>query len=131
MTRGGWFTAATLTLWILLLLPAYWVAGPAGLEGLSYSALLCLIPGWLAFWLAKNSDQPGKQASLAILASSVLRLLFVLFGTLVVQAVRSHLGLREFLVWLIVFYMATLLIETLLVLRTSAGDQDGSRVDGV
>ncbi|MEO1998993.1 MAG: hypothetical protein ABGZ17_27415 [Planctomycetaceae bacterium] len=86
------------------------------MEGLSYAALLCLIPGWLLVWLSRMLGSRGQQAPMLAMAGSVFRMLFVLFGTLVVQAARKQLGLREFLVWLIVLYLATLLVETLLVL---------------
>jgi len=109
-------TIATLVLWLLLLFPAWWLAGLEALEGLSYAALLCLIPGWLVIWLSKLMGSSGQQAPMLAMAGSVFRMLFVLLGTIVVQSLRSQLGLREFLVWLIVLYLATLLIETLLIL---------------
>ena len=33
------------------------------------------------------------------------------------QSVHQHLQFREFTAWLLVFYLATLLVETLLVLK--------------
>jgi len=44
-------------------------------------------------------------------------MLFVLVGTMVVNSVRPQLGFRGFIVWLLAFYLAMLLAETLMVLK--------------
>ncbi|MFB3105679.1 MAG: hypothetical protein ACE1ZA_12270, partial [Pseudomonadales bacterium] len=59
----------------------------------------------------------AKMQVLIVLFGSTVRLLFVLAGVLIVRSVRPQLGVREFLIWIIVFYLATLLIETLHVVR--------------
>jgi len=114
-------TIVTLVLWLLLLFPAWSLAGLPGLEGLSYAALLCLVPGWLLIWMSRMLGGSGQQVPVLAMAGSGFRMLFVLCGTLVVQSMRKPLGFREFLVWLIVLYLATLLVETLLVLVPAAG----------
>lgn len=116
MVRCGWLVAACFALWLILAGPAYALGGAAGLEGLTYSALLCLIPGCLVFSLASLDVLAGMQAQL-VLVGSLVRMLFVLMGTLALRTMRPELGLREFLIWLVVFYSATLLLETLLVLK--------------
>ena len=114
--RCGWLTAATAGLWLLLAGPAYFVAGPSGLQGLSIAAGLCLVPGWIVLILGGLFRQAESQ-SVMVLAGTGLRMLFVLVGTLAVQSALPNLGFREFIVWLLVFYLAMLLIETLLVLK--------------
>ncbi len=52
-----------------------------------------------------------------VLAGMGLRLVIVLAGTLGIRAARPDLGFREFLVWLLAFYLVTLLVETLLVMK--------------
>ena len=42
----------------------------------------------------------------------------VLVATLVMQEYRADLGLKEFLSWLIAFYSVTLLVETLLIVKS-------------
>jgi len=61
----------------------------------------------------------------------LLRLLFVLVGAVVVRDLRPHLGFREFMIWLLVLYLATLLVETLLAVRMSASGTSRSRTSGV
>ena len=95
------------------------MAGTNGLEGLTYSALLCLLPGWLVFFLGSRYRVANTQAAVILLATTI-RLLFVLIGVLLIQSVRSDLRFREFLVWVIVFYLATLLVETLMLIKQPA-----------
>ena len=112
-----WLSAAVVALWLVLAGPAWWLAGRSGIEGLSYSAVLCLVPGWLVFFLSSRYRVADTRVQVILIATTV-RLLFVAAGTLVVLQVRPELRLREFLVWIIVFYLATLVAETALLLKS-------------
>lgn len=109
----------TAALWLVLAGPVFWWRGTAGLEGISCAALLCLIPGCLVFVLAALFAAPERPATQVMLplAGTVLRLLFVLVGVLLVRGLRPELGLGEFLVWVVVFYFATLAAETRILLK--------------
>ncbi|MBC7821489.1 MAG: hypothetical protein IAG10_31775 [Planctomycetaceae bacterium] len=119
--RSGWLTASTALLWLMLAGPAYWLSGVAGLEGLSIAALLSLVPGWLVFWgVAVVSGAPGQNGQpMAFLAATGVRLMFVLFGVLLMKSIRPDLGLREFHSWVIAFYCVLLMVETLLLVRSA------------
>ena len=97
--------------------PAYYLAGPAGLEGLGYAAFLCLLPGCLALMLQGLARTDALRVTLAMAASG-LRLLLVLAGVISVRMARPDLGIKEFFVWLILFYLATLAVETGLLLQS-------------
>ena len=118
LRRSGLLTASATVLWLVLAGPAYGLAGTTGLEGLSYAALLCLVPGCLVFfaadWLGSNNQ------SVTFLAGTGLRMLTVLIGALVVHEMRADLGLRQFFSWLVVFYSFTLVVETLLIVKSPA-----------
>ncbi len=88
-----------------------------GLEGLTYAAALCLVPGLVVLLIGSQLQAADSQLLVVVLGGMLLRMLFVLAGALVIQSWRADLQLREFYVWLIVFYLVTLLIETLLVVR--------------
>lgn len=105
------------------------MAGTKGLEGLTYAALLCLIPGWIVFFAASRCADSTRMAMVA-LGGTGLRLLFVLVGALVLKDSRPDLGFREFQIWLVAFYLAMLFVETLLAVRMSADGADRSRVGG-
>ena len=117
LRRCGVFTTCAAALWVILAGPAYWLAGGLGLEGLSYSALLCWVPGCLLFFAIPFFEFANNKA-FAFLAGSGLRMFVVLVATLVLKEVRADLGLKEFLSWLVVFYSVTLLAETLLIVNS-------------
>jgi hypothetical protein len=94
---------------LLLAGPAWLVAETKGLIGLAVSAVLCTVPGCLV--VAFKGLAGGSQATL-ILAAGGLRMFFVLLGALGAKFVVSGYGLKEFFVWLILFYLFTLAIET-------------------
>lgn len=109
----------TAVLWLVLAGPAFWWKGTAGLEAVSYAALLCLVPGCLVFVLSASIVAPGKPATQLMipLLSTVLRLLFVLVGVLVIRELRPELGPWGFVAWVVVFYFATLAAETRILLK--------------
>jgi hypothetical protein len=111
-----------------MLLPAWWLAGADGLEGLSYAALLCLVPGVLVFCLSARYRVAEIEFMVVVLGGMFLRLVFVLGGMFAVQGLRPGLGFRAFVLWLLVFYMTALLVETLLVLREQQTRGDGEQV---
>jgi hypothetical protein len=117
--RLGRLTAIAAGLWLVFALPAYWLADLDGLEGLSIAGLLCLVPGLLTLFLATlmPSGNDSNAMLTTVLGGTGLRMLFVLVGTMVVNSVRPQLGFRGFVVWLLAFYLAMLLAETLKVLK--------------
>lgn len=112
--RCGSLAASSVLLWLILAGPAYWMAGGLGLEGLTYSAFLCTLPGCVLFLVIPLFGFAQNKA-FAFLVGSGLRMFAVLVATLLLHEVRADLGLRQFLSWLVVFYTVTLLIETLLI----------------
>lgn len=131
MQRCGVLAASSAALWVVLAGPAFGVAGGLGLEGLTYSALLCSVPGCLLFFVVPLFGFAQNKA-FAFLAGSGLRMFVVLVATLLLHEVRADLGLKEFLSWLVVFYSVTLLVETLLIVKspdaTTASDLSASKV---
>ena len=126
LQRCGVLTASTAALWAVLAGPAFLLANTRGLEGLSYSALLCWVPGCLLFF-AIPCFAFAKNKAFAFLASSTVRMFAVLTGALLIHEVRADLGLKEFLSWLVVFYTVTLLVETLLIVKSpEANTSNGS-----
>ena len=123
--RCGAFAALTAGLWLLLVGPAYYLAATDGLVGVSIAACLCLVPGLLVLALGSMLNASGSPAG-AILSGNVLRILFVLVGSLVVRSFLPTLGIREFIIWLLVFYLTTLLIETWFILKLSQSSVHGA-----
>lgn len=126
LSRCFWLAVVTLGLWAVLYWPARLLGGRDGIDGLTISALLCAVPGWLVFAAASRFRNAGAQVPFIVLGGSALRLLFVLIGVFVVQAVREDLSFREFTLWLLVFYLGTLATETMLMLKSQPATSDTS-----
>lgn len=101
-------------LWGLLVVPAWLLAEMNGLIGLTISAVLCVVPGCVVVvW--KEFLSPTQNV--LFLVSTGLRFGLIFASALLAKAVRPEFGIREFYVWLIVFYLYALAVETWLVLR--------------
>jgi hypothetical protein len=114
--RCAWLGMATAALWLVLLGPAWMIGGRDGLIGVSVAAVLCVVPGWIVFWLAAAYGAAGGQVPLVVLGGMLLRMIFVFLGMVIVQSANHRLGFREFVVWLLAFYSVLLCVETFLVL---------------
>ena len=110
----GKLTAAVCGLWVVMAVPVYLLAGSAGLGWLAISAAVCLVPGWLVFWMAARYGVADSQV-FAVIAGTMCRLGFVLSWVLAFQEWKGALP-AVFLIPLGVFYAATLAIETRLTL---------------
>lgn len=117
--------------WLVLALPAWLLAGTTGLVGLSISGGLCLVPGCLA---AAAKTWWGLSHVAFFLVASGLRLFLAAGGALVAKTARPELGLREFFVWLILFYLCVVAVESLVTLKRMGQlkwlNRSGSRPGG-
>ena len=109
-------TAAAVGLWLLMAGPAYGLRGLLALEGLTYAGLLCLVPGWVVVYVTCRYPESGSQGA-AILLGTGLRMAFVLVGMVMLRNLRPELGHYEFQLWLIIYYIAFLVLETLMIVK--------------
>jgi hypothetical protein len=130
-TRCAWLGLATALLWLVLLAPAWFLGGRDGLVGVSVAAILCVVPGWIVFWLAAAYGAAGGQVPLVVLGGMLLRMVFVFLGMVIVQSANHNLGLREFVVWLLAFYAVLLGVETFLALPRTESATGQPRAGGV
>jgi hypothetical protein len=130
-SRCAWLGFATAALWLVLLGPAWMVAGREALIGVSAAAVLCVIPGWIVFWLAAAYGAAGSQVPLVVLGGMLLRMIFVFLGMIIIQSADQRLGFREFVVWLLAFYVVLLVVETFLVLPRTDSASGQPRAGGV
>lgn len=124
LRRCGLLAVFSVVLWGLLLYPAYAMGGRDGVQGLTFAAALCLIPGWLVLLIGSRFTDAGSQMPMVVLGGSALRMLFVLVGMLVVRSSREDLQFHEFVLWLLVFYLAMLAVETRWMLKVPSASQD-------
>jgi hypothetical protein len=129
-SRCAWLTLAAAALWLALLGPAWLIAGREGLLGVSAAALICVVPGWIVFWIAAAYGTAGSQVPLVVLGGMLLRMIFVFLGMVIIQSADPRLGFREFVVWLLAFYAVLLAVETFLVLPRTDSASGQPRAGG-
>ena len=117
--RSGWFFLAICGLWTLLTPPAYMLAGLVALEGLTYAALLCLVPGLLFIYLTADYRASAPGEVWKVFGGMMLRMSVGLGGAMAINSLRPELSFREFLVWLVFFYVVTLFFEISMLLKSS------------
>jgi hypothetical protein len=122
-------TVAIGVLWLLSLVPARHFFGVVGIEAAAVSAVCCLAGGCLTFWLAGRASKPQHQA-FAVLLGTGIRGVAALIGVAVMQYVLD-LVKENYLVWLGLFYLVSLALETFLMTKPCAGARGASRSDSV
>jgi hypothetical protein len=130
-SRCAWLSLTTLVLWLVLLGPAWLIGSREGLIGVSAAAVLCVVPGWIVFWIAAAYGAAVGQVPLVVLGGMLLRMIFVFLGMVIIQSADQRLGFSQFVVWLLVFYAVLLGVETFLVLPRSDPASGQPRAGGV
>ena len=101
-------------LWVLLAGPAWLVAGQEGLAGLSVSAALCLFSGIPIILLIGPF---ANSKPMLPMFGSVVRLMIVFCGCLAVVEIMPTWGFQEVFIWLVIYYIVLLAVETAFVLQ--------------
>jgi hypothetical protein len=130
-------TAAVILLWVVLAVPAslFWDGGPVipldarpVLVVSGAAALVCWLPAALTLavltWWRRR--RPPVELVAAFLLGVVMRMGLTLGGGLVVFLALLPVGppgRYVFWVWLLVFYLATLTVETLLLVGPAPADR--------
>ncbi len=112
--RCRWLAAAIGAVWLLTALPARFFFGMPGLEAAAVSAISCLVAGCVTFLIAARVMQPQMQA-FAVLFGTVIRGVFALVGVALMQFVLG-LAYENYLIWLGIFYLVALALETALMI---------------
>ena len=107
-------TAATAGAWAVAVAAAWSISGPAEAVRASIAAALCLTPGLLVLGLRPLYRTAAPVA--AVIFGMVARMAMVLFGAVALKALRPDLASLSFAVWLGLFYVLTLAVETKLLL---------------
>lgn len=118
MKSLGLLAAGTILAWAALLYPAWHLQGDLALVQCTAAMGLSLVPALLtAAWLLYGAPGPEMQL-VAILGGNGVRLVVVLCGGLVLHAtLPESFTENSWIGWLGFFYLYTLALETVLVLR--------------
>lgn len=111
-------SVGTLALWLAVAWPARLVWGDAAVLFTAVAAVVCLVPALATLAWGLSSIQGSPQQRLAaVLGGTGLRMMVVLGLAVALFLSVPELGQPAFLVWVIVFYLATLALEVLLLVR--------------
>jgi hypothetical protein len=127
-TRCRWLAAAIAGLWLIAIVPARHFFGVAGIEAASISAISCLLGGFVTFWLVARQTQPRIQA-FAVLYGTGIRGFFALVGALIMRFLLNFPD-DMYLIWLGFFYLASLGLETVLMVNVPDVSEDRSQSSG-
>ena len=111
------FIVVTFGCWLLVATSAWLMDRPWVVLGSGVAALLCLSPGVLVLFLAHRLaiDEAHKTLVLSV-GGSFLRLVFVLGAGLALYNSFSELTIWSLVIWIVLFYVVTLIVETWLLL---------------
>lgn len=118
LRNGGILTAIVAAAWAASAAIAWALAGPHGALQVSIAAVLCLTPGWLVFAFTGLYVTAAPLGG--VIVGMVARMAAVLCGAVVLKAVRPDLADLSFAVWLGLFYVLALAVETKLLLTPPA-----------
>jgi hypothetical protein len=117
MKKLGSLTGSTLLLWAILIYPSWRLWGDmVWLQSLTALAL-CLAPALITMaWTLRVGTVPEKQL-VAVLGGTGLRMAFALGGGLLLYRALPEMFTDGFWLWMALFYMFILALETILVLN--------------
>ena len=122
--RIVYLVGGSITLWVLLAVPArrFW-GDDTAIHGAA-ALLLCLVPAVLTLiWAGWARERSPDQQMIAMLGGTGVRMFLVLAGALVLtQFIPYFQEQNGFWAWLLVFYLFTLAFEVVLLVT----DRDGA-----
>ena len=122
--RIVYLVGGSITLWVLLAIPARRLWGDDTAIYAAAAMLLCLAPAVLTLiWAGWARERSADQQMIAMLGGTGVRMFLVLAGALVLtQFVPYFQEQSGFWAWLLVFYLSTLAFEVVLLVT----DRDGA-----
>jgi hypothetical protein len=108
----------SLALWAVLAAPAWYFGGGRALLETVVACGLCLVPMTLTMiWCHQAFRTSPEQQLLAVLGGTGARLVIVIAGGIGLYHAVELLHRPAFLLWVIVFYLTTLTLEMVLIVR--------------
>jgi hypothetical protein len=128
MRNLGLLIAGTVGLWLLICFPARLAWGDSAVLQSAVAAVLCLIPMSLTMvWCSLTQGSSPETQLAAVMGGTAVRMLFVIASAALLFKTVEALSDPGFMIWVVLFYLATLSLEILLVVRQrTAADQPKS-----
>ena len=117
--RLAYFVGGCITFWVLVAIPARRWWGDTSAVYAAVALLLCLVPTSLTLlWAGWAQGRAPEQQMAMALGGSGIRMFVVLTAALVLyQKIPFFQEQGGFWVWVLVFYLFTLALEVVLLLR--------------
>lgn len=114
----GLLWAGSLLLWLVVTVPAAVFAGATAVLDTSVACGLCLVPMTATMlWCHWAFGSSPENQLAAVMGGTSVRMLVVAGGGIGLYFAAPALSRPAFLVWVVVFYLATLALEVVLVVR--------------
>jgi hypothetical protein len=118
MRQLGLLIAGTLALWLLVFYPARLAWGDRAVLQSAVAAALCLVPMALTLvWCTLAHGGSAESQLAAVMGGTVVRMFAVIVVAAILFKTVEALSEPAFMLWVIVFYLATLTLEIVLVVR--------------
>ena len=117
--------AGTLGLWAGLAAVAWLLAGDVALLHTAVACALCLLPNVATMlWCHYAFGGSPEQQLGAVMGGTGIRLVIAVGGGIALSRSVAVFAAPSFLIWVIVFYLATLALEIVLVVRRQTARAD-------
>jgi len=121
MRNLGILVVGTVGLWLLVMVPARLVWGDRVILQSGVAAILCLVPMALTMvWCGLAQGGSPEMQLAAVMGGTAFRMLLVVGVAVVLFKTVEPLSDPGFMIWVVLFYLGTLTMEILLVLRQRA-----------
>jgi hypothetical protein len=108
---------AGLSCWAALALPAALIVGPDALACSGLALVVCLVPAAITLALGWRMDRKDAAYQLgAVLGGTGIRMFGVLAAAAAVYLLVPYFRQPQFLIWIVVFYLLTLVLDVRLLL---------------
>jgi hypothetical protein len=116
--RVGFLVGCTLLVWSLTAIPAHLLGGDTALSYSAVAGALCLVPTSLTLlWADWAYRQSPEQQLTMVLGGTGVRMGLVLGVGLLLYTTLPYFQQQSFWIWLLVFYLLTLALEMVLVVK--------------
>lgn len=100
---------------------AWFVAGPIGLTAVLISSVACGVPA-VACSVVSQMLKPLQS----LLFGTIGRMTFAMTVVIATRVMRPELGMADFYVWILVFYLVTLFADTVVLLRPTVSSSEAA-----
>jgi hypothetical protein len=116
-------TLATAVLAAIAALPTALIGGSEALAMMGVGAVASLVTVLGGYWIAQLAFRGPDRFATKLLVGGFVTRMFLLFGVVAMLVLAAKLPITAFMLWLVGFYFALILVEAWLLSRPAAGSE--------